>query len=517
MPQAAAAEDPVVGAGARLDGRPMLLNAVAGMLPLAVGLLLVPVQLAGLGPQAFGAWSLVAASVGMVSVLDLGLATSLFRFFGVNGERNRAASDRLLSTALLAVLGLLVVASPVLYLAAPAIGSLLHQDAGQVPATVATLRWLGPVVVLPLLVAALAARLQSAGRFGLLAVSVVVGQVVYAGAVLVARHGQLTGAGLARAMVAGQAVTAVCATVAVLAGVGWRPWRAGLLARDERREVAGFARRMQVAGVWGFVNLEADTLIVAAFLPVSSIGAYAIGASVSGGLRSALSTLLPPLLTPLSDAGTDVPVAADAMATVQRRWVRLAAGPALLCVPLAAGVALVLGHSLGHSLGLASGAVAAALMAGNAVNLGTAVLSYLTRVLGRPDLEARYGRFSALVNIGVTLALTPWFGLVGVCVGTGAGQVVGSLWFIRLVRRSAGLPLPSFVRDVPLAAAAIATAVMGGTAVAVQLTKPPTLVALVALGVGALLAWATYRWVGLPVSPPSRRAPARRPRSPQPS
>jgi O-antigen/teichoic acid export membrane protein len=423
----------------------MLLNAVAGTLPLAVGLLLVPVQLAGLGPHAFGAWSLVAASVGMMATLDLGLAATLFRYFSVNGRGGRADSDRLLSTALLAVAALLVVATPAFYLAAPLFASLLHLDPGQVPETVKLLRWLGPVVVLPLFASALAARLQSAGRFGLLASAVGAGQAVYALGVLAAYGRGMQPVDLAQAMVAGQLVTVAVAAALVRGGAGWHPRSAGLLARGERHAVASFAWRMQMASVWGFVNLEADTLIVALLLPVRSIGVYAIGAAVAGGLRSALSTLLPPLLGPVSAAGSDVPAAVAALVAVQRRWVRLAAGPVLLAIPLAAGVAAV----LGRSLGAAPAAVAAALAAGNAVNLGTGVLSYFTRVIERPDLEAKYGRLSALVNVAVTVALTPWLGLIGVCVGTAVGQVVGSLWFIRVVRQATGLAIPSFVGDLP--------------------------------------------------------------------
>src|SRR6266567_1292276 len=85
-----------VRAGRPAPTRAMTLNAMAGMLPLAVGLVLMRVQLGALGPKAFGAWSLVTAAVAMMATLDLGLAASLFRFFGVNGDRERAASDRLL-------------------------------------------------------------------------------------------------------------------------------------------------------------------------------------------------------------------------------------------------------------------------------------------------------------------------------------------------------------------------------------------------------------------------------------
>ncbi len=197
QPRRLRADAPRVSAGHHPPGPRLLLNAVAGMLPLAVGLLLVPVLLAGLGAASFGAWSLLSASVGMMATLDLGLAASLFRYFGVNGEQNRRASDRLLSTALLVLAGALAVATPLLAAAAPVIASVLHQDATAVPATIAMLRWLGPVLVLPMMAAALAARLQSSGRYGLLALAVGLGQATYAGGVLRSRAAGMRLPGLA--------------------------------------------------------------------------------------------------------------------------------------------------------------------------------------------------------------------------------------------------------------------------------------------------------------------------------
>jgi len=487
-----------------------MLNAVAGMVPLAVGLLLVPVLLKGLGAASFGAWSLLAASAGMMATLDLGLAASLFRFFGVNGRRDPAANDRLLTTALAALAVVLAVASPLLAAAAPIFAAALHQDPSLVPATVAMFRWLGPVLLLPMMAAALAARLQTEARFGLLALAVGLGQGVYAGGVLASRSAGLNLPALAAWLVAGQLVTVLAAAVAVGAATSWRPWRGGVTTRGEAGQVARFALRMQVAGLWGFINLESDLILVAVLLPATSLGAYAVASSVAGGLRSALSTLLPPMLGPVSDAGTDLDAALAAHTQVQRRWVRLVAGPAVASIALAAGAAAVL--SRGHQL--AAAPVAAALMVGHAVNLGTGVLSYLTRSTAHPALEARYGRVSALVNVAVTVALTPWLGLVGVCVGTAAGQVVGSLWFIRIVTAALGRPVRGFVRDVPWLASAASGAVMSASAAAVALANIGTLPSLGVLGVGGGAAWATYRGLLGAVSWPSRPGSVGTPRSP---
>jgi len=181
-------------------------------------------------------------------------------------------------------------------------------------------------------------------------------------------------------------------------------------------------------------------------------------------------------------------------------------------VALAAGAAAIL--SRGQPL--AAWPVAAALMTGHAVNLGTGVLSYFTRVVGRPGIEARYGRVSACVNVAVTVALTGWLGLFGVCVGTAAGQVVGSLWFIRVVRAATGRPVRSFVVDVPWTACGTGAAVMTLAASAVLAAHAGTALSVALLAAGAALAWAGYRVVLGGLSRPSRTGPARTPRTPLP-
>ena len=101
----------------------------------------------------------------------------------------------------------------------------------------------------------------------------------------------------------------------------------------------------------------------------ASVGAYALGATVASGLRACVGSLLLPLLPPLSAAGGS-PTESIAVATaVQRDWVRLAAKPASLCVPVAG----VLAWSLGGGNRSEAALVAAVLALGHAFNLGTAV------------------------------------------------------------------------------------------------------------------------------------------------
>ncbi len=469
----------------RVRTRSLWLNSFAGLLPLAVGLLLFPVLLTWLGPDRFGAWSLVGAGLGLMAVLDLGIGASLYRYFGVNGDARRLDSDRLLTSALLVLVclaGILAVAGHVV---APLVTSVLHTSPENRPEISHLLSWAGAVLVLPVMAAGLGSRLQAAGEYAWLATAVAIGQCVYVGGLLLAHlRGDHLVAMLA-ALAAGLGVTGLVEAVAVRAVLGWRPLGAGLVRRSQLREVAAFAWAMQRAGFWALINLEADAIVVAAFLPLRLVGAYALGATVASGLRACVGSLLLPLLPPLSAAGGS-PTESIAVATaVQRDWVRLAAKPASLCVPVAG----VLAWSLGGGNRSEAALVAAVLALGHAFNLGTAVLSYWTRVVSRPDIEARYGRVSALVNVGLTLALVPWLGLFGVCVGTAVGQLTGSLWFVGTVRRWVQAPVPSFVRDVPWRSVLVATCVVGVASAAVMAVGLGPIAGLVIVAVVSGAVW----------------------------
>jgi O-antigen/teichoic acid export membrane protein len=447
--------------------------------------LFFPILISWLGPDRFGAWSLVSAGVGVLGVLDLGISASLYRYFGVNGEEGRDESGRLLTSALLVLILVALVLAAVGHLLAPEVAAALRTPAGNRPEISAMLSWVGGVLVLPVIVAALGSRLQAASRFGWLVVAVAAGQIVYVAGVLFGHRGGTRLSELLAALALGLTVTIAVEAAAIVGFLGWRPWRSGLIRRSDVKELCGFAWSMQQAGFWAFVNLEADALVVAAFLPLRLVGAYSVGATVASGLRSCVGSLLLPLLPPLSRAGPSTRESLAVAEIVQRQWVRLAARPALIAIPVAALTAWSLGGVNRSDAAL----VAAVLSFGHAVNLGTAVLSYWTRVVSRPDIEARYGRVSALINVAVTVALTPWLGLAGVCIGTAAGQLCGSLWFVRTLSRWVSGPVRSFVADVPWRAAVPSSLAVCAAAAVLLMFDAGRVVALVAMAVVGLVAW----------------------------
>lgn len=475
------------------DGRgsPLVRKAVsvAGntFAPVLTTLVVAPTLASRLGSERFGVWSLVSTSIALASAFDLGLGAAAFRFVGRANDAEQRQRVLVTFSAVVALLTVLLVG--IAYaVAEPFAGALVGQGARD---EVIGLVHILPILMgLPLVLGMLVASEQVADRFVRPVVGSVAGSTGYLVAVFVVlgRHPRLDDLGLA--LLASQTLTGVV----MLAGrrpVGARS--AWWLRSEERREAVRFAASMQAAGVWGFVNLEADVLIVAALLPVRDIGYYSLALTVAGGLRLVPELLLRPLyaeLSALSSAHPDEIL--DCAASQQRLWIRTLSSYL--------GAAIVLSY-LGTLAWLGEGfektaLVAAVLTLGNAVNLGTGVLSSLARTLGRPKVEARYGMVSALVNIVLTAALVPFLGLYGVCIGTCVGQVIGSLVFRRLMKPVVSLAFPDYVREVvwwPLLGTAAVVAVLDWTALALAGSGTGSVLLCGFLAMGAV--GVANRWV----------------------
>jgi O-antigen/teichoic acid export membrane protein len=73
----------------------------------------------------------------------------------------------------------------------------------------------------------------------------------------------------------------------------------------------------------------------------------------------------------------------------------------------------------------------------NYIGVATTVL----RAIGAPKLEAVYTVTTAVTNIGITIALAPRFGLIGVVIGTLVGSTIGSVLFLTIFSRIRAVPM----------------------------------------------------------------------------
>jgi O-antigen/teichoic acid export membrane protein len=460
-------------------------NGAHQSVPAVVYLLLTPVLVKSLGPAGFGLWSLLATVSVLVTATDGGLGAALLRFTTVHPEHRPS----FLRVGALLILAFSVpVAAVVATLASPITRLLtlppeLMIDAEGFVRIVAFS--VPPILLTSLLSALLVARVRyrfltlSSLASGLaLVVPILASSQIRSSIVLVAYA--WTSSLWMRFFVE----LAGCRDA--IAGI----WSARI-ERDTRRAYLSFAYRAQVINLLAVFNLQVDTLIVAVLLPIEAVGVYSVGANVAYLVRKLPSYALTPLftrlaselgITSLHDVGTVT--STRAFAELHRSWAITVSGViAATAVPLAASLRIWLGPDFA-----VAAAVALILLAGHAVNLLGGMYSNLVRLLNQPGIEVRYLALATTVNVLLTVALAPSFGVFGVATATTLGLTLGTFRFVRLARRTFGLALPGLSVGVPVLPS-LGAVFAGGivSAAGFALMPGPSLLAAALTGVSAAL------------------------------
>jgi len=121
---------------------------------------------------------------------------------------------------------------------------------------------------------------------------------------------------------------------------------------------------------------------------------------------------------------------------LQSRWLPVSLTYGVIT---ATAVPFIIVAWVGHQF-LLSGAVASLLLVACTVHVAfTAMRTCFVRAVGRPGLETRYAWLATVLNTCLTAVLAVPFGVMGVVAGTALGLIGGSLYFIALCRRAAGL------------------------------------------------------------------------------
>lgn len=474
--------DPPAPSANRLIARGGLWSLSAQVAPAVVMLVLTPAIIDTIGIRGFGVYALALGITLLLSAFDGGISTSAQRFFAVlQGGGDAAGATRLLKTLLLVVTAAALVVTTVMWVVAGPLATALNIPRALEDDAVLLFTLQGPLLGLLLVQQVFRALLAAHHRFRLISMAVTAGAAVYAVTALLALE---TGAGLRGLALALLLQQTVVALGFGLAAVRQTVRGRGLTTRQELRTFFGHAWRVQVAGVAYFVNTQADTLIIGAVLPVSNVGLYSAGASFASQLRNIpLNALLPVqsvLGTALGTSGQSAAVAE--FVRLQRLWVRTLSGyVAVACASAWFGVTAWLGQDLSLA-----GVIATVLLVGYGVNLLTGVLSIFVAVLGAPELLARYGVASMLVNLALTVPLV-FLGPVGVVVATATAHVAGSLYLLRLARTRLSVSVPSFLADVPWLPVLLTGAVTLGLQFVARPLIPSGPVGLLATGVPAFL------------------------------
>jgi O-antigen/teichoic acid export membrane protein len=253
-------------------------NAVGILLPLAVGVVVVPAIVRGLGTERFGFLSIVWMMIGYFSIFDFGLGRALTKLAADRlGDGREGEVAALTATSLILVLGTSVVLAAGLALSA---GWIAHRAMGAspelIPEATAAILWLAASLPFVLLATVLAGLLEAYQRFVMLsAVRLPMGILVLAAPLAVLPWTRDLGV-----------LTAVVGAlrVANLAALGWMTLRVVPALRHEvlhfRRE---WVRPLLTFGGWLTISnlvsplmLYFDRFIIAAVLGSAAIAFYTV-------------------------------------------------------------------------------------------------------------------------------------------------------------------------------------------------------------------------------------------------
>jgi len=414
-------------------------NSLAKTAPVLVGYVAsfasAPIVLSGLGLRDFGIWALTGALAQYGALIDLGLGRTMSRYIAIDAARSDPRAEGeivvlgLVLTAVVAVLlvlAALVCAAPV----ATAIGGITTEDMRLVltaSAGVAALAMIGKAV---------AAWPEGHRRMVAPNVALAAGGVLnfICAVTAILLGGGLVEFALANVVAAALTLVVVTVTVLVLEGrppLAWPRW-------SRTREVLRFAMQGQVVYLTDLVNFQTDKIIIAFVIGPSAAGSYDIANRVCSAGRAmgifAQSAMLPEFAARVAERGV------SAVREVYLPMTRKACSISFPALFLCAGTAPVL---LGAWLGQSppdTVEILAVLPLAYVANVSTGVTYAVALAADGAHLPARAAVLTAVVNLALTAALAPVFGLWGVLAGTLLALSAGAIVHVLLVQRHFDLP-----------------------------------------------------------------------------
>ncbi|MEX1140858.1 MAG: oligosaccharide flippase family protein [Thermoleophilaceae bacterium] len=404
---------------------------------------LAPIMIARLGLEAFGIWAVTGALATYAGLLDLGISRSVSRFiatYDAVGDERRIREC--VGLGLVAVAIVAVLAAGVAAALAPLLSDrlgVLSTSEMRIVLLAAVGIWtfngfdgvLGAVgigkrrMVPPNVANTVGVTLNFA--FSIVALAISSSLVVYAVA---------------------NAAAALVGIVPMAFALRYL-WQAPYVAVPSRglvKEVLSYSLKNQVGWLADLVNMETDKVVIAMLVGVRAVATYEIASRVVHAVRGAAVLTVSAMVT--TAAAEIVTEGRQVVAELYRRYTLRSSAIAFPLLVLAAVAApfLLIGW-----LGTAPGDAALllpVLTIPYLLNLTTGGGSTIALGAGYPGLVSANSVLIAVVNVALTLALAPFFGLWGVVAATVVAISLGSLIFTARFLRLFDLPVRDFLAGV---------------------------------------------------------------------
>ena len=405
----------------------------------AIGLVLLPFNVAHLGPSAYGLWALTASITWFFGVLDLGYGGALVKFMAqYRAWRDRAALNEILSTVGIVFAGMGTVCLLVTLLLAWQVNSLFNIAPDQTATAQRVLLIVGSYLAIRFPLSIFGSVVYGFQRYYLNNI-VSIGTSVAVAAANVAVLS--AGYGL---------VPLVAATTTVrLLSLGFFAWNAyrvfpglhvsaSLYRKARLREVTGFSIYMLVLDWSAKLNYSSDTIVIGAMLDTTAVAVWTVGQRLAQMAQQLTGQLHSALFPSVVDS--------DATQRHDRLQLILVQGTKLslaFAAPLCLGVIVLAERLIAAWVGpqfSASVLLTRLLLLVVLVRTASASAMLILRGAGQHRLLAYTSATTAVVNVLMSIALVPVWGLVGVALGTLIPVSASALVIYPVACRRVGVP-----------------------------------------------------------------------------
>lgn len=398
------------------DARRNLAAVATNYLRFAVGMAVVfavtPIAVRHLGAHGFGLWTLAVASIGLIGLLEAGIATTAVRFAGTaEGAGDVVARNRYLATlaAVAMPLGCLILG--VAWIGAPSLASLLGLEPAEAATFTLLVRVGGAAVGLGLPAGIWRAALVARGDLPVTNLIEII--AVLAGAAVTVA-GLTLGWGAA-AMVAGFSVTTLAPALAYVP-IAYRRCQSLSVSRQHAsastlREIRSFAGAATAANTANVAALRCEPMLVKAFLPITTVAHYSVAARIAEYLLllgKQFSSALTPAIARAHGAGNPDAIRRVLLGGTGMLFALTALGASIAGLQAPDLLAVWLGQEFTDAAPALRWLLGAAVVSSLSMNAANAL-----GMTGRHRLVAVSCTAAALLRLGGGALLLPRFGLEG--------------------------------------------------------------------------------------------------------
>lgn len=407
---------------------------------LLMGFVVIPIAIDRVGLALYGVWVILSGILSYFSLFDLGVGGTFVTQLAMAASRqDRTTVRQIVTVSLLLYAVMAALLSPAAAYVAPHLGTWFHLPASDQKLVQELFWWVYAYLFLSQAFNVFASLIMGLQRLRLVSVVSVLTQIVNYGVLLVAlaAHWGLYSFVLANYLSWGAATLFYIVLTSI--------WTKGIPFSSPFRLSAPLIKTMLAFGGWiqinrlsNQINNETDRILIGLYVNTAVAGVYQLGNKLAQLSRrfplNFASALLPVFSVWEAEQHSDQQIRRHYIDA--SRYLALATFFVAGLIAATSGAIMIfwLNHRYPQFF-----LIVLLLLMTYAVNNLTGIGTTFLRGIGKPRLESYYAIVGSSLKLGLSIALAPHFGLLGILMGTTIGTVLGSLYFLWLFFRMVSL------------------------------------------------------------------------------